>query len=71
MDGTQMPTKIAAFASPLKYNISEKISERKAAIKNILSAVVNFLIMILLRFKFCIFYMQNVMLQKIRVFVQK
>ena len=52
MEGTQMPINIAAFASPLKYNISEKISERNAAINNNLSVVVNFLNMILLIFKF-------------------
>ena len=34
---------MAAFASPLKYNISEKISEINAAINNNLSAVVNLL----------------------------
>jgi len=49
-----MPTNMAAFTSPLKYNISEKISERKAAINNNLSVVVNFLNMTLLGFKFCI-----------------
>ncbi len=59
IDGTQMPTKIAAFASPLKYNVSEKIRERKAAINSNLSDVVNFLNMILLRLKFCIFLMNN------------
>jgi hypothetical protein len=37
---------VASFTFPLKYNISEKISERKAAINNNLSAVVNFLNMI-------------------------
>jgi hypothetical protein len=52
MDGTQIPINMAAFASPLKYSISEKIIERKAAINNNLSAVVNFLNMILLIFKF-------------------
>jgi hypothetical protein len=54
MEGTQMPVNMAAFTSPLKYNISEKISERNAAINNSLSAVVNFLNMILL-----IFYIVN------------
>ena len=43
MEGTQMPINMAAFASPLKYKISEKISERKAAINNNLSVTVNFL----------------------------
>ena len=43
---------MAAFASPLKYNISENISERNAEINNNLSVVVNFLNMILLLFKF-------------------
>jgi hypothetical protein len=47
-----MPTNIASLASPLKYNISEKISERNAAINNNLSVVVNFLNMMLLIFKF-------------------
>ncbi len=42
MEGTQRPMNIAAFASPLKYNTSEKISERNAAINNNLSDVVNF-----------------------------
>jgi hypothetical protein len=51
MEGTQMPIKIAALASPLKYNISEKISERNAAINNNLSVVVNILNMMLLFFK--------------------
>jgi hypothetical protein len=52
MEGTQMPINIAAFTSPLKNNISEKISERNAAINNNLSVAVNFLNMILLIFKF-------------------
>ena len=43
MDGTQIPINMAAFTSPLKYNISEKISERNAAINNNLSVIVNFL----------------------------
>jgi hypothetical protein len=43
MDGTQIPINIAAFTSPLKYNISEKISERKAEINNSISVDVNFL----------------------------
>ena len=42
MDGTQMPINMAAFASPLKYNISEKISERNAEKNNNLYVVVNF-----------------------------
>ena len=46
MEGTQIPMNMAEFTSPLKYNISEKISERKAAINNNLSVVVNFLNMI-------------------------
>ncbi len=50
MEGTQIPINMAAFASPLKYSTSEKISERKAAINNNLSAIVNFLNMILLFF---------------------
>jgi hypothetical protein len=33
---------IAAFASPLKYNTSEKIRERKAAMNNNISVVENF-----------------------------
>lgn len=44
---------MAAFASPLKNNISEKISERKAEINKSLSVVVNFLNMTLFCFKFC------------------
>jgi hypothetical protein len=51
IEGTQIPINIAAFASPLKYNISEKISERKAAINNNLSVVVNLLNMMLLIYK--------------------
>ena len=46
MDGTQIPMKIAEFTSPLKNNISEKISERNAEINNNLSVVVNFCNMI-------------------------
>lgn len=53
IDGTQMPMKIAAFGSPLKYSISEKISDRNADINKSLSVVVNFLNMILFCFKFC------------------
>jgi hypothetical protein len=52
MEGTQMPINIAAFTSPLKNNISEKISERNAAVNNNLSVVVNFLNMVLLIFNF-------------------
>lgn len=52
MDGTQIPMNMAAVASPLKYNISEKMSERKAETNNNLSVVVNFLSMILLVFNF-------------------
>ena len=50
MEGTQIPINMAEFTSPSKYNISEKISERNAAINNSLSAVVNFVNMILLIF---------------------
>jgi hypothetical protein len=42
-----MPINMAALTSPLKYNISEKISERNAAINNNLSVVVNLLNMML------------------------
>ena len=42
MDGTQIPINMAAVASPLKYNISENISERKAETNNSLSVSVNF-----------------------------
>lgn len=52
IDGTQIPINIAAFASPLKYNISEKISERNAEMNSNLSVIVNFLNMILLNFEF-------------------
>jgi len=48
MDGTQRPMNIAALISSLKYRISEKISERNAAINNNLSVIVNFLNIILL-----------------------
>jgi hypothetical protein len=44
IDGTQIPMKIAAFSSPLKYNISEKIRELKAEINNNMSVIVNFFI---------------------------
>lgn len=58
MEGTQMPINIAAVASPLKYNISEKISERNAAVNNNLSVTVKFLSMILLIFRFCVTCME-------------
>jgi hypothetical protein len=47
MDGTQRPINIAALVSPLKYKISEKIRDRKAAINNKISVIVNFLFIIL------------------------
>ena len=47
MEGTQIPINMAAIASPLKYNISEKTSERKAEINKNLSIVVNFVNIIL------------------------
>ena len=43
MDGTHKPMKMAASASPLKYNTSEKMSERKAEINKSISVIVNFL----------------------------
>jgi hypothetical protein len=43
----------------LKYNISEKISERKAAINSNLSVVVNFLNITLLILKFSIIWLCN------------
>jgi hypothetical protein len=52
MDGTQIPMNMAALASPLKYKISEKISERKAAINISLSVNVNLLNMIFTIFNF-------------------
>ena len=52
MDGTQIPIKMAASTSPLKYNISEKTSESNAEINNNLSVMENFLNMILWIFKF-------------------
>lgn len=52
IEGTQMPINMAAFASPLKYNTSEKIRERNAAINNNLSVIVNLLNIMLLIFKF-------------------
>lgn len=51
MEGTQMPINMAAFSSPLKYNISEKTSERNAEMNNNLSVTVNFLNMIILILK--------------------
>jgi len=59
MDGTQMPMNMAAFASPLKYSISEKTSERKAAINRSLSAIVNFLNITILIFKFSMILVCN------------
>ena len=50
IDGTQRPINMAAVASPLKYSISEKMSERNAEINNSLSVVVNFCNMMLLVF---------------------
>ena len=47
IDGTQMPIKMAAVASPLKYNTSEKMSERKADMNNNLSVIENFLNIVL------------------------
>jgi hypothetical protein len=52
MDGTQIPMNMAAVVSPLKYNTSEKISERKAEINNNLSVVVNLLNIVELVFRF-------------------
>ena len=46
MDGTQIPMNMAAFASPLKYNISEKTSERNDARNSNLSVIENFLSML-------------------------
>ena len=51
IEGTQIPINMAAFASPLKYSTSEKISERNAAINNNLSVKVNFFNMVLIDFK--------------------
>jgi hypothetical protein len=39
---------MAELASPWKYKISEKMRERKAAIKSNLSAIVNFLNIVLI-----------------------
>ena len=47
IEGTQIPINMAAVASPLKYNISEKIRERNAETNNNLSVIVKFLNMIL------------------------
>lgn len=47
MVGTQIPTKIAAVVSPLKYITSEKIRERNAAVNNNPSVVENFLNMLI------------------------
>jgi hypothetical protein len=46
IEGTQRPRNIAAVASPLKYNASEKMRERNAEINSNLSVIVNFLNMI-------------------------
>ena len=43
MEGTQIPTNMAELTSPLKYNTSEKIRDKNAAINNNKSVVVNFL----------------------------
>lgn len=45
MDGTQIPMNMAAFSSPLKYKVSEKISERNDARNSNLSVSENFLSM--------------------------
>lgn len=58
MEGTQIPINIAALTSPLKYNISEKISDRKAATNNKMSVAVNFLNIIEL-FGFLVFSLKN------------
>lgn len=42
MEGTQRPINMAGVDSPLKYKISEKTSERNAAINNNLSVIVKF-----------------------------
>lgn len=46
MEGTQIPMKMAAVDSPLKYNTSEKMSDRNAEINNSLSVIVNLLNML-------------------------
>ena len=51
-----MPIKMAAFTSPLKYNISENMRERNAAENNKISATPNFLNMSIL---FLLFYEQK------------
>jgi hypothetical protein len=43
IDGTQMPMKVAASFSPLKYKYSENTNESKAEINKSLSVIVNFL----------------------------
>lgn len=43
IDGTQMPMKVAASFSPLKYKYSENTNESNADINNNLSVTVNFL----------------------------
>jgi hypothetical protein len=62
MDGTQIPMNMAAVASPLKYNISEKISERKAEINNNLSVVVNLLNMVELVFRFFMIFINMLLI---------
>ncbi len=42
MEGTQSPRNNAEVVSPLKYNTSEKTSERMAETNNNLSVIVNF-----------------------------
>ena len=42
MEGTQRPTKIAEFSSPLNHKISEKIRYKNAAVNNSRSAVDKF-----------------------------
>ena len=54
IEGTQMPIKMAASDSPLKYSISEKMSERKAEINNSLSVIEKFFNMIELILKSCV-----------------
>ena len=55
---------MAVFASPLKYNISEKISERKAAMNNNLSVIINFLNMSLIGFMLYEIYENPVQIEK-------
>lgn len=52
IEGTHIPINMAAFSSPLKYKISENISERNAETNNKISVIVNFLNMILMIFNF-------------------